>query len=198
MTIQEFNINLQLKFQLMINGLPAIVTEIATMNIAPSIKERVETEGKDQDGGRFGQYSTTEGYFPVKTPGLKKLTKPYGKTNEAGNQFSKFQSGKKEGQEHTTKYLPGGYDQYKREVDRHIGTKNFSLTGAMWRGFGISNRAEVINEKVIAELGGKNKYSQDLIDANSDREEMSIIAANAAEAQLFVEMLQDYVNTSLI
>jgi hypothetical protein len=182
----------------MVEGLPAWVTEIAAMNIAPSIRERVETNGENSEGGSFGSYSTTPGYFPVKTPGMKALKRPYGKKNSAGNQFSVFQSGEKEGQPHKTKYIETGYDGYKRELDRNIGTKNFSLTGNMWKRFGVSNRPAVLEDKVIVELGGTSEYSKNLISVNSDREKINIIGLNKTEVGLFVKQLQDYVNTSMI
>lgn len=94
------------------------------------VRTRIHEQGKAADGGDIGTYSTKSTYISAKAnPG--KAFKPTGKVNKAGNQFAKFQSGKKEGQPHTSKYFAGGYKEFRGEIGRPNDKVNLSLSGQM-------------------------------------------------------------------
>lgn len=194
MTFQEYAILMKRRYEVMVRNLPDKL-QLFAVDTRTQIQTRVENTGKNSDGGYFTPYSTNPAYIAVSYPGVKKLN-PQGKPNEQGERSNTFKSGEKKGQKHKTRYFANGYDQYKTELGRNDGFKNFSLSGKMWAGFNVKNTRAILDLGAATELGGINADSQDKIDANSDREGRSIIEMNTEEKKYLDERVQKYVYES--
>lgn len=106
------------------------------------VKTRIHENGLASDGTKIGSYSTKPMYVSVKANVGRSFGRPIGKTG-----LSKFKSGDKKGKDHTSRYFPGGYNQYKTVIGRNrLGSVNLSLSGtlnnqltlqATERGYGI-------------------------------------------------------------
>ena len=133
-------------------------------SILPVVQTRIHEQGKATDGSAIGEYSTKPIYVSAKAnPGNAGLFgTPTGKTGK-----SKFSSGEKKGQLHTSKYFAGGYDEFKTEIGRNqLGSVNLSLSGqlnlqlsiqASSNGFGLGwSNDEMFNRALALE----NKYGK--------------------------------------
>lgn len=101
------------------------VRKTATTMLA-EIKTRVFEDGQatSQD---IGKYSTKPLYVSIDQNPGRSFGRPIGKTGR-----SKFETGKKAGQDHKSRYFPQGYDQYKTAIGRNqIGKVNLSLSGQL-------------------------------------------------------------------
>lgn len=195
MSFDEYIRQLRNVYKDMCTELPMKISTWVGVDMETQIRERVETKGKDSNGGNFSGYSTRAGYFTTdKKPGVKKLSPPTGKAWDSdGKKRSKF----KNGEPHKTKYLERGYTQLREEVGRNVtNTKNFSMTGQMWRDFGVKKIDKLKDGYVSADLGGKGKYSQDLIDLHSGNEGISIIATSKEEQDIFEEKVENWIRES--
>lgn len=95
-------------------------------SIKPVVQTRIHKQGKASDGSAIGEYSTKPLYVSISHPG-KSFGDPTGKTGK-----SVFSSGEKKGQQHTSKYFDGGYEEFKTEIGRNkIGSVNLSLSGQL-------------------------------------------------------------------
>ena len=104
------------------------IKRIATTMLA-ELGTRVFEEGKASDEGDIGLYSKKPIYVSVASNPARSFGRPIGKTGK-----SKFESGKKAGQDHKSRYFPQGYDQYKTTVGRNqLGKVNLSLSGQFSR-----------------------------------------------------------------
>jgi hypothetical protein len=100
---------------------------IVATSVLGDMKIRIHQKGLAADGGRIGSYSTKPLYVGVKANVGKSFGRPVGKTG-----LSKFKSGAKKGQDHASRYFPGGYGEYKSAIGRNeIGSVNLSLSGQM-------------------------------------------------------------------
>jgi hypothetical protein len=107
-------------------GYDGLARTVASTALA-ELKSRIHEQGKAADGSDIGRYSTVPIYISVKSNPGRSFGLPTGKTGRYV-----FESGKKEGQRHASKYFPGGYNQYKIEIGRNtLGKVNFSLSGQM-------------------------------------------------------------------
>ena len=108
------------------------VTKIVASTMLGDVRSRIHQEGKASDGGDIGQYSTMPMYVSVKANPGRSMGTPTGKANKFGKKFSKFTSGKKAGQLHTSKYFEQGYLAYKNAIGRNVlGKVNLSLSGQL-------------------------------------------------------------------
>lgn len=98
------------------------VRSVATTMLA-EMKTRVFEEG-GATSGDIGKYSTKPLYVSINANPGKSFGQPTGKTGK-----SKFTTGKKAGQSHTSKYFQRGYDEYKSAIGRNIGKVNLFLSG---------------------------------------------------------------------
>lgn len=107
-------------------GYEALLRTVATTMIA-DIKTRIHENGIASDGSKIGSYSTKPMYVGKKSNVGKDFGRPIGKTGK-----SKFKGGKKKGEDHTSRYFEGGYNQYKSAIGRNtIGSVNLSLSGQL-------------------------------------------------------------------
>lgn len=106
---------------------------IAAFTTTAKMGERIFDDGRTTIGSSIGQYSTTPIYVnPNKlTVGRGSLGVPRGKTGE-----TRFKSGKKEGQRHKTKYLEGGYKEFRQKVGRQTAFVDLSLSNELRLDFG--------------------------------------------------------------
>ena len=120
----QFKTNLNQVFAPIIAKLesPALadkVTRIVAVEMLGELRSRIHQQGKAADGGDIGQYSTKPLYVSVKNNVGRSFGAPLGKPNKNGKRFSKFASGKKEGQPHTSRYFERGYEGYKNAIGRN-------------------------------------------------------------------------------
>ena len=112
------------------------------ISLLGDVKTRIHENGLASDGTKIGSYSTKPMYVSVKANVGRSFGRPIGKTG-----LSKFKTGEKKGKDHTSRYFPGGYNQYKTVIGRNqLGSVNLSLSGtlnnqltlqATERGYGI-------------------------------------------------------------
>lgn len=89
------------------------------------IKSRIHQQGLAADGSRVVEYSRKPMYVPITKGGGA----PVGKTGKAV-----FETGKRNGQLHASRYCPGGYAQYRAAIGA---TEPLVLTGALKNGFSL-------------------------------------------------------------
>lgn len=200
MTIDDFINKIEQNFEGMVKGLPKKLNEFA-FDLSSQIVERVGGDGINKNGNYFSKYSNNPAYFPKKYEVIKGLT-PWGKRNKEGKRRKVFKGGKKEGEEHKTVYFQNGYDGWKTALGRNqIGNKNFLLTGQMWRGYGIINKAEIINGSVRAKIGAKGDYSRKLIEHHNEEESYdknySITDYNKEEEAILIAKTKEYIVNAL-
>lgn len=113
-----------------------VAVDIAIRSVATTMLSELSTRVFEKGGatsGDIGSYSTKPMYVSVSSNPGRSFGRPLGKVNKKGNQFSKFQSGKKKGQDHSSRYFERGYDQFKTAIGRNIGKVNLSLSGQFAR-----------------------------------------------------------------
>ena len=176
--------------------LPLFIQQRIAQNAISKIVERVVGRQKNFMGGSFSAYSTR----PILTTGV----------TERGSRVRRAVAGSKSarrdldwvtiksgGKNVTLFELPGGYAQIRRLSGFGNRNKSFEFTGQMWRGFGVK-RVRKTSKEIIITLGGKNLEAQKKIDANSQREGISIINISDKELKELAVMvdkeLQRYVN----
>ena len=113
----------------------------------------------------------------------KSFGRPIGKTGK-----SKFTTSKKAGQDHTSRYFPGGYNEFKTAIGRNkLGTVNLSLSGQLnsqltvqptARGYGFGWPDE---EKLKRARALERKYGKKIYDLTED------------ELRLAIEVTENYV-----
>ena len=89
--------------------------------------KRIFTQGRLTDGSQIGQYNSTTPLYlnPAKTFNASMLGPPKGKTGR-----TKFESGKKKGQDHKTIYVES-YKAYRQKIGRETAYVNLELSGDM-------------------------------------------------------------------
>ena len=109
-------------------GYESLLRTVSTTLLA-DVKTRIHEQGKASDGTDIGKYSTKPMYVSLKSNigNAGKFGRPVGKTGK-----SKFKKGKRAGQDHTSRYFPGGYNEFKTAIGRNqLGKVNLSLSGDM-------------------------------------------------------------------
>ncbi len=107
-------------------GYDSMMRTVATSLIG-KVKMRIHEQGKAADGSAIGTYSTSPIYVSSKANPGRSFGRPIGKTGK-----SKFKSGKRKGEDHASRYFPGGYNEYKTTIGRNqLGTVNLSLSGQL-------------------------------------------------------------------
>lgn len=103
------------------------VVRTVALNALGDVKARIHQQGKASDGSDIGKYSTEPIYVSEKENPGKSFGRPIGKTGR-----SKFASGEKAGQDHASRFFPGGYNEYKTKIGRNqLGKVNLSLSGQL-------------------------------------------------------------------
>lgn len=113
-------------------GFDSALREVAT-TMRAEMTNRIHSEGKKADNSDIGQYSTTPLYVSTTANPGRSFGRPIGKTGK-----SKFETGKKAGQDHASRYFEGGYNQFKTAIGRNqLGKVNLSLSGQLSNQFQI-------------------------------------------------------------
>lgn len=192
MTIDEFRNKIIQNFEGVVKNLPKKLN-ILVEDLSQSIRQRVEESGINSKGQKFSDYSKNEGYFQSESP-VKRTSDTFGRPWKSdGKKRNKFANGKK----HKTKWFGDGYDGYKMNVDRNLGFKNFALSGQMWRFFHLKEKAKLTGSKIIATIGARTEYSQNLIEKHSEIEGINIAGHSLQEEAILIKELKDYINAEL-
>lgn len=104
--------------------------------------ERIFDDGKKESGAKIGSYSTKPIYISAAAV-PKPKGRPIGKTGK-----SKFESGKKAGQDHAMRYFASGYKGYRENIGRQASFVDLSLTGELRMDFG-NTRSEKETSKPV-------------------------------------------------
>lgn len=108
------------------------VTKVVASEMLGEIRARIHQQGKAADGSDIGAYSTKPLYVSIAQNVGRSFGAPLGKPNKYGKRRSKFESGKKAGQSHTSRYFERGYEGYKNAIGRNtLGKVNLSLSGQL-------------------------------------------------------------------
>jgi hypothetical protein len=133
---------------------------------AALVEQRVVSEGKRADGGRFSPYSTK--------PAPAYLY--FGRSRNAGAE-QRVRAKAKAGQ-------PISYREFRQINGLNVGQKNFQFTGRMWQGFGVKSVRAIRPGVVEVELGGKSPRSALLLSAHSNRENTPLSKPSARELEI--------------
>lgn len=176
--------------------LPLFIQERIAHDAVQMIHDRVVNQQKNFLGGQFSSYSKR----PMLTSGKTEKSNRVGralassKRKRAELNWVTIRSG---GKNVHLFELPGGYAQLRRMEGFSNTRKSFEFTTQMWRGFGVK-RKRVSANTIIITLGGRNLESQKKIDANSQREGISIINISDSELAILAKEcdkeIQRYVN----
>lgn len=155
------------------------LVRIAATTQLSMMQTRIHEEGKAADGGDIGQYSSKPLYVSKEANPGKSFGRPLGKVNKAGKQYSKFQGGKKKGQDHKSRYFAGGYKEYRSAIGRRSDKVDLSLSGQLGRqltiiaaagGYGIGwadaekkKRAEALTKKYKKRIWYPTKEETEVI-----------------------------------
>lgn len=183
MTISEQISNIDHLIESIERELPEVMEQKAANDLKVMISNRVIEKGETSTGAKFSSYSTNPIYVNTTDNSPKKLP-PKGKTGRTV--FAKT------GKPHKSTYFEGGYKEFRSKIGRST-DKDFFLTGEMWRKFGVK-RTEDNGAKVTVVMGGVTETAQKKIDANSDREGISIIEPNKIEINVVESILQNWIN----
>jgi hypothetical protein len=170
------------------------VSIVALNRLAGLHKRRIFVDGKTTDGGKIGKYSTRPYYVnsnpkkqsrpSVQTSGLlkpppkpvqllpKSRLKPLGK-----NKRSKFKNGKLK----KTRYLPGGYKEFRDRVGRQSDKVDLNLTSATVGSLQIGRKGH----RYI--YGYTNRRAADIMRGNEKRFNKQIDKVSAAEISALSE-----------
>jgi hypothetical protein len=131
------------------------VSIVALTRLEGLHKERIFREGKATDGGKIGNYSTKP-YYANSRPKLlpKSKLKPLGKNGK-----SKFKNGKQK----KTRYLPGGYKEYRDRVGPQSSKVDLSLTQTSEESLAVGQKGNKYT------YGYTNKKASTIIKANEKR-----------------------------
>lgn len=133
---------------------------------AALVEQRVVSEGKKADGGRFSPYSTK--------PAPAHLY--FGRSRNAGAE-QKVRAKAKARQ-------PISYRDFRQINGLNVGQKNFQFTGRMWQGFGVKSVRSVRPGVVEVEIGGKTLRSALLLIKHSEREGIPLSKPSQRELEI--------------
>lgn len=160
------------------------VRTVATTMLG-EIRTRIHEQGKAADGGDIGQYSRTPMYVSANANPGKSFGRPIGKTGK-----SKFANG----QDHKSRYFPGGYNEYKTAIGRNqLGRVNLSLSGQLnnqlnvvstQRGYGL---AWADKEKFERAGHLEKKYGKKIWSLTEDERELAAQVAQNVIARAVSE-----------
>lgn len=125
------------------------------ISLLGDVKTRIHEQGLASDNTKIGSYSTKPMYVSAKANVGRSFGRPIGKTG-----LSKFKTGARKGQDHASRYFPGGYNEYKTKIGRNrLGSVNLSLSGTLnnqltlqptERGYGIGWASEELYKRAKA------------------------------------------------
>lgn len=146
----------------------ALATEaqVAGMDAAALVEQRVVSEGKKADGNRFSPYSNK------KAPAFYYFGRSL---NQAGERAVRDKARRREGV---------SYREFRQFNGRNVNAKNFQFTGQMWQGFGVKSVVETGRGVYRVTLGGKTAYTETLIGYHNRRENADLSEPSAQELQM--------------
>jgi hypothetical protein len=107
------------------------IVRTASLNVLAELRDRIQLHGLASDNTEIGNYSRKPFYVSAKANPGKTFGRSLGKPFN-GKRRSVFESGKKKGQDHTSRYFERGYDEFKTTIGRNqLGKVNLTLTGNM-------------------------------------------------------------------
>lgn len=110
----------------------ALIREVATTSLS-ALRRRIHEEGKAADGSDIGKYSRKPLYVSASANPGKSFGRPIGKAGR-----SKFETGKRAGHDHKSRYFPDGYEGFKNQIGRNtINKVNLFLSGTLMNQFQI-------------------------------------------------------------
>lgn len=166
-------------------GLPEIAKYVATNDLIALITRRVIGSQEDYTGKTFKSYSTK----PMLTNRTALTSRAY--SSVAGSKKKRRDLDWVTINGHKLFELKGGYAEYRNLLGHTNKNKSFELTGEMWRKFGILS-VSTSNYITTVIMGGTNEASQMKIDANSEREGVSIIEASKKEIEIAEKSMQKW------
>lgn len=151
-----------------------LLREVATTQLA-EMRVRIFEEGKDENNGVIGNYSTKPIYVnPNNSP---KKFETIGKTGR-----KEFEDGRK----HKTKYFAQGYKGFKTEIGRNqIGTVNLSLSRDFQNKMTIIGTSDgwgigwLEDEKYKRALHFQNKYRKQIFSQTDEEKEKTLVVINS-------------------
>lgn len=144
----------------------ATEAEVAGMDAAALVEQRVVSEGKKADGNRFSPYSTK------KAPAFYYFGRS---VNQNGERAVRDKARRREGV---------SYREFREFNGRNVNVKNFQFTGRMWQGFGVKSVAEIRRGVYRVTLGGKTAYTETLIGYHNKRENADLAEPSPQELQM--------------
>lgn len=162
--------------------LPKFAEQVAVLDLAALVANRVVQKGKDYLGNDFTAYST------IQIPAWKFYGKSRTQTAEKkirGLISNKGDKGK------------GGvlsYEEFRILNNLKTDKKNYEFTGEMWRKFGIVSSRTASGGIFKISLGGTTTAAQNKIDENSKEAGLSIIEASEAEKALVNNSVSDWID----
>lgn len=144
------------------NELPIFAEQVLAVELATVVTNRVVQQGKNYLGSSF---------------------KPYSKNQTAAFRFwgkSRTQAAERKVRAISRAKGALSYSDFRELNNLRTGKKNFEFTGEMWRKFNIVKSVKTSNGFRIS-IGGTTPAAQEKIDANSDREGVSIVEASEKE-----------------
>ena len=166
------------------NELPNYAKDVLAAQVIGLVSERVVQTGVNFKGGKFTPYSTKT--IPAYLFWGKSRTQTAERKVRALSR-KKDSSGKKTG--------ALSYDEFRGINNLKTGVKNFEFTGEMWRKLGVIKTTKS-GTKFTVSIGGTSTAAQDKIDANSEREGISIIEANEREKTLSQQGAKEWLESN--
>lgn len=162
--------------------------QIVAQDTVAQIETRVVDKQEKPTGGSFSSYSRK----PILSSGTTAKSKAVGRKLASSKSKRKeldWVTIKRTGKNVHLFVVKGGYAEIRRLEGFDNTRKSFEFTGDMWRGFGIKKVTKKSKEIIIT-VGGKNEYSQNLIDVHSKKEGIPIIDTNKKEEKYIQKQLE--------
>jgi len=168
-----------------VTDLPKEIVQIASVDIAAMIADRVVKTQTNFRGNKFSRYSTR----PILTSGTtiksRRVWQAMASSKRKRRELD-WVTIKKGGKNIHLFEIKGGYAEL-RKIEGFTNTnKSFEFTTEMWRKFGVK-KVTYSGGVIRITLGGKTDESQKKINMNSKREGINIIAANKDEVKFLRE-----------
>lgn len=186
MTIKEFQVSLENKIKNLKTFTDPL--RIAAFTTTAQMGERIFDDGKKEDGGEIGKYSTKPTYISLAVAPKPKGA-PTGKTGK-----SKF----KDGKTHKSKYFLSGYKGYRDNVGRQTSFVDLSLTGELRMDFG--NQKEVAEPRKISDFEYQIRLDKDIDQKKREGAEDkygTIFSLSDSEKELFFDTIRFEFNNRL-
>ena len=171
--------------------LPKKIVQIASVDIAAMIADRVVKTQTNFRGNKFSRYSTRPMLASGTTIKSRRVWEALASSKNKRRELD-WVTIKRGGKNIHLFEIKGGYAELRKIEGFTNANKSFEFTTEMWRKFGVKKVTYSGNVMKIT-LGGKTDEAQKKINVNSKHEGVNIIAANKNEEKF----LHDRVNRIL-